>query len=113
LASINTAEVASDAYVVSVAGPLGDDAALTLRGALFPVAAADGALVLLDLTASPFVERASLGVIASAAHMSRRRGEELVIVTRDPRMKSVFHDCGLDDIVRVERSIAEGIAHAV
>jgi anti-anti-sigma regulatory factor len=43
----------------------------------------------------------------------RRRGENLVIVTRDPRVTTRFHDCGLDELVRFERSVADGFAHAV
>ena len=112
-ARIDTAEVGPDAFVVSATGLLDDVAALGLRDALIPIAGADGALLMLDLTSTSGIEWASLGVIASAAHLVRRRGENLVIVTRDPRVTTRFHDCGLDEIVRFERSIADGVAHAV
>ena len=113
VARIDTAELAPDAFVVSATGWLGDSAALRLRDALIPIASADGALVMLDLTSTSAIEWAPLGVIASAAHLVRRRGENLVVVTRDPRVTARFHDCGLDELVRIERSIADGFAHAV
>lgn len=110
---IDTAEVQPDTFVVSATGLLDEAAALGLRDALIPIAGADGTLLMLDLTSASSIAWASLGVIASAAHLSRRRGELMVIITRDPRLTTRFHDCGLDELVRFERSIEEGVAHAV
>jgi anti-anti-sigma factor len=110
---IDTAEVGPAAFVVSATGWLDDAASVGLRDALIPVAVVDGALVMLDLTSTSGIDWSSLGVIASAAHLVRRRGENLVIVTRDPRVTTRFHDCGLDELVRFERSVADGFAHAV
>jgi anti-anti-sigma factor len=108
---IDTAEIDADMFVVCVSGMLDDVQAPELSGALLPIAGADGSFLLLDLQSANFVGAAALGVIASAAHVSRRRGETMVIVTRNPVFIKSVRDSGLADIVRLERTIGDGIAN--
>jgi len=84
LARVAAAEVGPDRYVVRASGHIDVEVVAELRDALLPIAAADGAHVLLDLGDAIQIDRASLHVIASAARLSRRRGDDLGVVTRDP-----------------------------
>lgn len=99
------AEVAPDCFVVRASGLVDDHAASELRNALFPIAAADGAHVLLDLGDAIRIDRASLHVIASAARLSRRRGDDLAVITRDPTLSTRLAASGADGLVRFHDSV--------
>ena len=100
IARVAAAEVAPDTYVVRATGPFDADTAGDLRDALFPIVAAEGAHVMLDLGDALQIDRASLQVIASAARFARRRGDDLSVVTRDPALS-----VGLAGLVSFHNSV--------
>jgi anti-anti-sigma factor len=106
IARIAAAQVAPDRVVVRAAGLFDEHSASRLRNTLFPVVCADGINVLLDLGDALRIDPASIGVIASAAWLSRRRGENLAVVTRDPTFAPRLGAVGAGGNVRYEVSVA-------
>jgi anti-anti-sigma factor len=49
-------------------------------------------------------------VLVTSAKQLRAAGGELVVVTDDPRIVRIFEITGLDDVVRVERSLVEAVS---
>jgi anti-anti-sigma factor len=105
-ARVAAAEVAPDTYVVRATGLVHDDSAFQLRGVLYPIAATDRAHVLLDLGDAARIDRASLGVIASAARMAHRRGDDLSVITSDPTLATRLAFLGGANLVRFEDSVS-------
>ena len=103
----------SDAFIVAARGELDVATAAGLQTAL-ETARGRGALRLIaDLAAVTFLDSAALGVIVTSARKLRMNGGELVIVTDDPRIVRVFELTGLDNVVRVERSLVEAVNELV
>jgi anti-anti-sigma factor len=109
-ARVAAAEVAPGTFVVRATGLLHDESAFELRGVLYPIAATDRAHILLDLGDAARIDRASLGVIASAARMTRRRGDDLAVITSDPTLATRLAFLGGAGLVRFEDSVAEWMA---
>jgi anti-anti-sigma regulatory factor len=57
---------------------------------LFPLAAVDAAYVLVDLGAAAFVDRPSVGIVEGAAELVAAHGGALVVITRDPRVRTLL-----------------------
>jgi anti-anti-sigma factor len=87
---ITVAQAGPAQYVVSAAGVLDGDAARLLRDALYPLAAVESAYVVVDLGAAAFVDRPSVGVVEGAAKLVSARGGALVVITRDPRVRTLL-----------------------
>jgi anti-anti-sigma regulatory factor len=66
--------------------------------------------VLVDLATFGSVDVDLLGVLTGAAHLLGSHGGELVVVTRDPRVRHELISSGLGLIARVEPTLAEGLA---
>lgn len=105
LAHIAAAQVGPDRYVIKASGHVDRDCVDQLRDALLPVVGADGAHVLLDLGDAVRIDRASLQVIASAARISRRRGDGLGVVTRDPTLETRLAATGAEGLVNFHESV--------
>lgn len=106
--TIEAAELPDGAIVVSAHGPLDGRVAGTLRDTLVPLAAAEDVLVL-DLGDAHGMDDAALGVVSRAAHLIRRRGDTLSIVTRSPFIHRLIVESGLGDIVVVVPSLKDAI----
>jgi anti-anti-sigma factor len=101
---ISVAEVGVQNYVLTASGVLGSDAARDLKDALYPLAAAAEAAVVVDLAAATIVDPATVGVVEGAATLLAARGGELVVVTRDPRVRTQLVIGGSS--ARVEAALA-------
>jgi anti-anti-sigma factor len=110
LRQVDVAQIGLSSYVVAVSGDVGDGGAADVMDALYPLAADEGARVIVDLAAVTLVDAALLGILTGGAHLFAAAGATLVVVTRDPRARRLFHDAGLDDAVRIESSLAAAIA---
>lgn len=108
-ATIDAAELPGGQLVVSAHGPLDERIAGALRDALVPLAAAEGTQLVLDLEGAHGLDDAALDVIGRAAHLVRRRGERLAIVTRSPFVTGLVDASGLADIVSVFPSLKAAI----
>jgi|SRR5581483_7438274 len=107
---IEAAEIDRDRYVVTALGPLDERTVGDLRDVLVPVAAADGAIVLLDLDGAHGFDVAALAIVGVAAHLVSRRGGRLCIVTRSGQVRGLVDDSGLADIVDIVPTLRQAIS---
>jgi anti-sigma B factor antagonist len=105
---LTVARVADDAAVVRVVGELDLCRADELTDTLVAAENA-GRSVVVDLGACTFFDSTTLGVLTAAADRLRRRGDELVLVSDDPRTLRTLEITGLDRIFRVERTLHSAI----
>jgi anti-anti-sigma factor len=108
-AKIDVAQIGPSSYAISIDGAAADTSAADVKDALYPLTAQPGAHVLVDLGTFSFVDADLVGILTGAAHLLRATGGELTLVTRDPRARRLFVDSGLDDIARVEATLAKGL----
>jgi anti-anti-sigma factor len=94
---------------VALDGPGDETTAGGVKDALYPLTAQAGAHVLVDLATFSFVDGDLVGILTGAAHLLRATGGELTVVTRDPRARRLFVESGLDEIARVEATLAKGL----
>jgi anti-sigma B factor antagonist len=104
------AQIGLDSYVVVARGELDVAAAPALRDAVEVAVDGGGRRLVADLAAVTFLDSAALGVLVTSAKQLRAAGGELVVVTDDPRIVRIFEITGLDDVVRVERSLVEAVS---
>ena len=84
-----------------------------MRDALFPLVAHDGASVVVDLAAVPYVDPALLDVLTAGAELVATGAGTLAVVTRDPRARWLFDQSGFSRLARVEPTLNDAIAHGV
>jgi anti-anti-sigma factor len=110
-ARMEAAEVAPNRFVVSANGALENEAAVEFRDLLLPLVAADGAQIVVDLVGATCLQGASLGVVASAAILAHEQGgHRLVLVNNDPWIRHMLVESGIEKMVRLERTLEDGIA---
>lgn len=109
---ITVASVGESTQIVSVQGELDVGAADEFRSALGDNRG-DASAVVVDLVEATFIDSSALGVISAAAKTAKRAGGNLTVVATDPRILRIFTLTGLDRSIRVERSLADAIAHAL
>jgi anti-anti-sigma factor len=107
---VDVAQIGPSSYVVAVSGDVGDGAAADVMDALYPLAADEGVRVIVDLAAVTVVDAALTGILSEGAQLFAANGGTLVLVTRDPRARRLFHEAGLEDGTQIESSLAGAIA---
>jgi anti-anti-sigma factor len=107
---IEIAQIGRDRYIVAL---IGDPSADALRDALFPLAAHDGATIVVDLAAVPFVDSSLLPILTGGAELVNTGGGRLAVVTRDPRARWLLDDSGFSRLARVEPTLNDAISHGV
>jgi anti-sigma B factor antagonist len=107
---IRVAHVGERTSVVAVHGELDLNAADPLRNAL-ENGHRRGHRIVVDLVGATFIDSTALGIIAASAKQLDGSGGSLTVVASDPRIVRIFKLTGLDRTIRVERSLAEAIAH--
>ena len=112
-ARIDSAEIGPDCYVVCATGGLDGDLTVELGRVLFTLARGHGVQLVADLTGAHSANRTTAGVLTAVAHAVGREGGELVVVSRDPRIDQLFEETGLGHLLRVERTLQDGVTHAV
>ena len=99
--TVDATEFDPGEFVVAAHGPLDDRIAGELRDLLIPIAAADGASVVLDLEDAHGLDAEALAVVSTAAHLVARRGDRMRVVTNSDLTQDLIARCGLGDIVDV------------
>lgn len=101
---------AGDVSVVSVSGEADLASAPELRAAL--TAAIDGGArrLLVDLSATTFIDSTTLGVLLGAVKRLRPDGGELVVCCTDPNVRRVFEITLLDKIFAIADSVETGLS---
>ena len=106
---VDVAQIGPSSYVVAVSGDVDGGGAEDVMHALYPLAADQGARVIVDLAAVPVVDSSLVGILTCGAHLLQASGGELVLVTRDPRARRVFTEHELSGLARIESSLAGAI----
>jgi anti-anti-sigma factor len=112
-ARIDSAEIGPDCYVVCATGGLDGDLTVELGRVLFTLARGHGVQLVADLTGAHSANKTTAGVLTAVAHAVRREDGELVVVSRDPRLERLLEETGLSNLIRVERTLQDGVAQAV
>jgi anti-anti-sigma factor len=109
---IEAAQVAPATFVVTAHGDLDDASSDELGDLLLPLAATDGAHIVLDLLGVRDLERRPLDVVVVCAQLLERRGRRLTLVASSRHLTELVYTSGLDRIALLERSLQAGLAHA-
>jgi anti-anti-sigma factor len=105
--TLDVAQLGAKRYVLT----LGEEAdASAVKDVLYPLAAHEGASVVVDLQALAVLDPSLLGILMGGAHLVRGAGGDLVVVTRSPRIRWVLDDCGFANVARVERTLNDALA---
>jgi anti-anti-sigma factor len=92
---------------------LGEEAdACAVKDALYPLAAHEGASIVVDLQAVATLDPSLLGILMGGAHLIRAAGGELIVVTRSPRVRWLLDESGLAQLARTERTLDDALAVA-
>ena len=107
------AEVAADAYVVTISGELDLHNAEKIDSELQTLVDDGARHVIVDLLEVPFIESTVLGILLRHVRSLRGQGGELTIVTDDVRISRVFEITGLQSHFSFERSLSEALERTV
>lgn len=98
---IGSERVAECVVVVSVVGEIDMHAASTLRVALKRADEERAAIVVVDMTATTFIDSMTLGILVGAARSIRQRGGELRIACADRNITRIFELMLLDRLLAI------------
>ena len=100
------------AYVVAVAGEVDLLSAPALKEALRDAIAAGAKRIVIDMTATRFIDSTTLGVILGASKRLRPQGGEVVLVIDHPSIRKIFEITLLDRAFQIfetrEQALAAG-----
>jgi anti-sigma B factor antagonist len=106
---LKSAQVGSDAFVVSVAGEADLHTAPEIERALKDALRLGGRSVVLDLVEVGFIDSTVLGVMLRYQPRFRDRDGDLVIVSDDRRVLRTLEITGLDRMFRIERRLGDAV----
>ena len=105
--------VTSDVYVVAVTGEADLYRAEELERELQAVYRRSGRVLVLDLTAAPFIDSTVLGLLVRYEPKFRARGGTVIVVSDDRRVLRTLEITGLKRIFRIERDLRTAVAGAL
>jgi anti-sigma B factor antagonist len=108
--SVTTAEVDGNAFVVSLTGEVDLHTAPELERALDGVMALGCTSAVVDLADVSFIDSTTLSVLLRTHTRLRELGGRLVVVASDRRILRTLELTGLDRLLPIERTLAEGVA---
>jgi anti-sigma B factor antagonist len=107
--SVTTAELDGNAFVVSLAGEADLYTAPELERALDGVVGLGGTCVVLDFADVSFIDSTTLEILVRGHTRFAELGGELVVVAGDRRVLRTLEITGLDRMLRIERTLADGV----
>jgi anti-sigma B factor antagonist len=107
---VRTAQLGSDAFVVSVAGEADLHTAPEIERELKQVLQLGGRSVVLDLVEVGFIDSTMLGVMLRYQPRFRSRDGDLVIVSDDRRVIRTLEITGLDRIFHIEHRLGDAVS---
>jgi anti-sigma B factor antagonist len=108
--SVKTAELDGNAFVVSLTGEVDLYSAPELERALNGVVGLGGTAAVVDLADVSFIDSTTLGILLRSHQRFEALGGRLVLVAADRRLARTFEITGLDRVLRIEGTLAEGVA---
>lgn len=109
---LNTVEVAEGVHVVSVAGEIDLYAAPELLKTLRRLAESPAQHLVVDLTATSFIDSTGLGVLIAATKVLRLQGGDLHLVGTRGVTERAVHAAGLDTFFALSATVEDALAKA-
>ncbi len=106
---IKTEQLANDTYVISLAGEIDLYTAPEFKQQLLEVIG-EGASVVVDLTATTFIDSTTLGVLVGGLRRLRTADGRLTIVSSDPNITKIFEITGLDRVFDLTETRDEALS---
>jgi anti-sigma B factor antagonist len=106
---VTTAQVGSEAFIVSVTGEADLHSMPEIERELKEVLRLGGSSVAVDLVEVGFIDSTALGLMARYQPRFRARGGRLVLVTDDRRILRALEITGLDRILTVEQRLDQAL----
>jgi anti-sigma B factor antagonist len=103
-------QVNATTQVVSIRGEIDLFTAPEFKGLIQSAIEAGRDLVVVDLTATTFIDSSSLGVLIAAHRRLKQRDGRLVVVCDVPAVLSTFKITGLDTVLDMASSREEALA---
>ena len=107
--SIEDRRLDADTHVIAVSGEVDLFTAPEFKARIHDAIEAGRDLVVVDLTATSFIDSSSLGVMISAHRRLKLRGGRLVVACDVPAVLSTFKITGLDSVLEMTRSRDEAL----
>ena len=108
--SASDEQVDDTTQVVSVRGEIDLFTAPEFKALIHDAIEAGRELVVVDLTATSFIDSSSLGVLISAHRRLKLRGGRLVVACDVPAVLSTFKITGLDSVLEMASSRDDALA---
>ena len=105
--TVDAAELPTGQLVVSAHGAMDARIAGAFRDTVIALSAADGLPLIVDLRDAHGIDDQTLAVLATAAHLIRRRGERLVVVTRNHAVAALVESSAVGGIVTLRSTLLE------
>src|SRR3954454_22162546 len=107
--SIEDRVVDGETHVVAIAGEIDLFTAPEFKQRVAAPIDAGRTHVIVDLTATTFIDSSSLGVLIGAHRRLRRHGGRLVIVCSNDAIAKTFRITGLDSVFTIVGSLEEAV----
>jgi anti-sigma B factor antagonist len=107
---IKTEHVADDAFVISLAGEVDLYTAPEFKQQLLEVIAQGTKNVIVDLSATTFIDSTTLGVLVGAVKRLRPNDGQLTLVCSDPNITKIFEITGLDRVFAIYGTRQEALS---
>jgi len=104
-------EGADGAYVVAVSGEVDLYSAPDLLGTLRELADADGQKLVVDVSATSFIDSTGLGVLIAATKMLRLKGGDLYLVGAHGPTERAVYAAGLHTFFNLARTLDDALDH--
>jgi anti-sigma B factor antagonist len=110
---IKTEQVADDAYVISLAGEVDLYTAPEFKQQLLEVIAQGGKQVIVDFSATTFIDSTTLGVLVGGVKRLRPNDGQLSLVCSDRNITKIFEITGLDRVFAIYETREEAVSTLV
>ena len=107
--TITDRQAGRDAHVVTVAGEIDLFTAPEFKQRISEPIDAGRSTVIVDLTATTFIDSSSLGVLIGAHRRLKLRGGTLVVVCDNEAIVKTFRITGLDGVFTLVRSLDDAL----
>jgi len=107
--TVTTAELDGNSFVVSLTGEADLYTAPELERAVDGVIGLGGTAAVVDLADVSFIDSTTIGILLRAQSRFAALGGGLIVVAADRRVLRTLEITGLDRVLRIERTLAEGV----
>ena len=108
--SVSTEQLSDDAYVIALAGEVDLYTAPEFKQELLDVIGKGGRQVIVDLTATTFIDSTTLGVLVGGVKRLRTNEGQLSLICSDRNITKIFEITGLDRVFTIHSTRDEAVA---